>query len=225
MDWGSRAMKDRVRRARAGQNQIPSEEYRKTKVSSSRDVLLLGLDTGELSLRETISDVSGEEYCWEPIPKPERDSDLLLPPDRKRVWRVFQKGGVWIYDYVPGEVTPPPFTTIAWIMNHVAQTGDMYLYCVKTGKPEGVERRWEDLPVPSSFEAMGDYIFEVLASVRAYLVSVSEGQISRELNRLTPAPWGEMRPTYLNIWGGAISHVIQHAVQIAARKDRIRYGY
>jgi hypothetical protein len=204
---------------------ISSEDYREKGAKSPRDVLLLGLRTGELSMRETIGDISEEEYHWEPIPKSERDADLLLPPDQKRVWRVFQTGGVWIYDYTPGEMTPPPFTTIAWIMNHVAQTGDMYLYCVKTGKPEGVDRRWEDLPVPSSFEAMGAYIFEVLADVRAYLASGSERQMTRELNRLTPAPWGEMRPTYLNIWGGVISHVIQHAMQIAARKDRIRYGY
>jgi len=205
--------------------QVAKENDRTTGVKSSRDVLLLGLASGEQSLRETIADTSEEEYQWEPIPSSEQASDRLLPPHLKRVWRVFQQGGVWMYDYTPEELNPSPFTTIAWIMNHIAQTADMYLYCIKTGKPEGVDRRWEDLPVPSSCEAMSSYIFEVLTGVREYLVSIPEEYIHRELNKSTPAPWGEMRPTYRNVWGGVVEHVIQHSMQIAARKDRIRYGY
>jgi hypothetical protein len=205
--------------------QTAGEDYRDTGVRSSRDILLLGLDSGKISLQETIADISEEEYRWEPIPSSERASDCLLPPHRKKVWRVFQQDGVWTYDYTPEELNPSPFTTIAWIMNHIAQTADMYLYCIKTEKPEGIERRWEDLPVPSSHEGMSRYIFDVLAGAREYLVSIPEQYIHRELNKPTPAPWGEMRPTYLNLWGGIVEHVIQHSMQIAARKDRIRYGY
>jgi hypothetical protein len=203
--------------------QVSKEDYRATGVKSLCDVLLLGLDSGERSLRETIAGISEQEYHWEPIPASEQASDRLLPAHRKRVWRVFQQEGVWIYDYTPDELNPPPFTTIAWIMNHIAQTADMYLYCIKTGKPEGEDRRWEDLPVPSSCEAMSRYIFEVLNIVQKYLVSIPEKYIQLELNKLTPAPWGEMRPVYLNVWGGIIEHVIQHSMQIAVRKERIRY--
>jgi len=193
-------------------------------IESSRDILLFGVDAGEHNIEETIADVSEDEYWWEPLPLSEQSSDLLLPPEQKRVWRVFQKAGVWVYDYTPAQLNPPPFTIIAWIMNHIAQTADMYLYCVKSGQPEGVERSWDDLPVPSSYEAMRSYIIDVLADVRAYLFSIPEAHINRELNKLTPVPWGEMRPTYLNIWGGVVEHIIQHATQIAARKERIRYG-
>ena len=200
-------------------------DYRTTGVISARDVLLLGLDSGERSLRETIADISEKEYHWEPIPLSEQAADHLLPAHRKRIWRVFQQAGAWGYDYTPEELKLSPFTTIAWIMNHITQTADMYLYCVKTGKPEGVDRRWEDLPVPSNCEAMSSYVFAVLSEAREYLVSIPEEAIHRELNKLTPAPWGEMRPTYLNIWGGVVEHVIQHSMQIATRKDRIRYGY
>jgi hypothetical protein len=201
------------------------EDYRLTGIKSSRDVLLLGLDSGECSLRENLTGISEEEYHWEPLSSSEQASDRLLPPHRKRVWRVFQQEGVWGYDYTPEELSPSPFTTIAWIMNHIAQTADTYLYCIQTGKPEGVDRRWEDLPVPSSCEAMSSYIFEVLTGAREYLVAIPEETVQRKLNKLTPAPWGEMRPTYLNLWGGIVEHVIQHSMQIAARKDRIRYGY
>jgi hypothetical protein len=212
-------------RGYAMKKQVLKKGYRASGVKSSRDILLLGLDSGERSLRETIAKISDKEYSWEPIPSSEQASDIILPPHQKRVWRVFQQEGIWIYDYTPEELNPSPFTTIAWIMNHIAQTADMYLYCIKTGKPEGVDRRWEDLPVPSSREAMSHNIIEVLTEVRDYLISIQEEDIDRELNKLTPAPWGEMRPTYLNIWGGIIEHVIQHSVQIAARIDGIRYGY
>jgi hypothetical protein len=214
-----------IQRDHAMNKRIAKEDYRTTGVKSSRDILLLGLDSGDRSLREAIADISEEEYQWEPIPSSEQASDRLLPPDRKRVWRVFQQEGVWMYDYTPEDLNSSPFTTIAWIMNHIAQTADMYLYCIKTGKPEGIDRRWEDLPIPPSCEAMSSYISEVLTEVREYLLSMPDKYIDRELNKLTPAPWGEMRSTYLNIWGGVVEHVIQHSMQIAARKDRIRYGY
>jgi hypothetical protein len=194
-------------------------------VESVRDMLLFEVDSGSHHLEVTIADISEDEYSWESIPPSERSSDLLLPPEQKRVWRVFQKDGLWVYDYALGQLDPPPFTTIAWIMNHIAQTADMYLYCIKSGQPEGVERSWDDLPVSSHFEAMKIYTFEVLADVREYLLSIPATHVSQELNKLTPAPWGEMRPTYLNIWGGVVEHVIQHAMQIAVRKENIRYGY
>ena len=58
-----------------------------------------------------------------------------------------------------------------------------------------------------------------------YLLSLDEDSTDAELNNLTPAPWGEMRPTYLNLWGGIIEHALQHAMQIAVRKERIRANY
>ncbi len=192
---------------------------------SCRDILLLGLDAGERAIRETLADITEAECGWEPIPLSEQHADLLLPPEQKRVWRVFRREEKWTYDYTPEKLDRPPFTTIAWIMNHVAQTAEMYLYCIKTGKPEGMERRWDDLPVQPNYQAMRDYIFAVLADVGEYLVSIPRERIGSELCRPTPAPWGELRPTYLNLWGGVVEHVLQHAMQIAARKDRIRYGY
>jgi hypothetical protein len=130
-----------------------------------------------------------------------------------------------MYDYTTQELLPPPFTTIAWIINHAAQTADMYLYCVQTGESEGVRRRWEDLPVPSNLPEMKQYLFAVLARARDFLVCIPETQVDQQLNKLTPAPWGEMRPTYVNLWGGVIAHVLQHSAQIAARKEAIRYGW
>lgn len=202
-----------------------SENFTRRIVESARDILVIGLESAKRHVSEAITDISEKEYHWEPLSGSERLSDLHLAPDRKKVWRVFQQEGVWIYDYTPEGVDPPPFTTIPWIKNHIAQTGDMYLYCIKTGKPEGVDRSWVDLPVYPTYEQMSKYILQVVDDTQEYLDSISEDKINIELNRETPAPWGEMRPVYKNIWGGIICHTIEHAVQIAVLKDRIRFGY
>ncbi len=48
--------------------------------------------------------------------------DIGLPPDKKRGWRVFRANGISKYDYAVGAIRPAPFTTIAWMVNHIAQT-------------------------------------------------------------------------------------------------------
>lgn len=195
------------------------------RIQSTRDVVLFALKQAEQSIRAVTEDLTEEEYGWEPLPLHERPADALLPPERKRVWRVYQRKGAWMYDYTPDIVQPSPFTTIAWIMNHAAQTADMYLYCIQARRPEGSGRCWEELPVPANLADMRGYLLAVITHVQDFLQAIPPIQTGFELNRLTPAPWGEMRPTYVNLWGGVIEHTIQHAAQIAGRKDHIRYGY
>jgi hypothetical protein len=201
------------------------QDYQSRQVKSARDALLLALDAAALHMNETLDGLTDEEYDWEPLTSEEQRADLPLPPATKRVWRVYRGDHGWTYDYTPEPLEPPPFTTIAWIMCHVASTADMYLCCVRSGKPEGLDRSWDDLPVPSTCRAMAGYVFRALAAARAYLIAIPEQEVTLELNRPTPAPWGEVRPTYLNLWGGIIEHTLQHAMQIAVRRERIRYGY
>jgi uncharacterized damage-inducible protein DinB len=198
------------------------EDYQSRRLRTSRDALTLGVDTALLRMQETFHDITEQEYNWEPLSGDDQSQDLLLPANEKRVWRVFEQNGIYSYDYSLEVRSPSPFTTIAWIMNHIAQTADMYLYCITTGKPEGAEKTWDDLPVYGRFSEMRDYAFRVFLETRAFLTSLDEEQSDYEVNKLTPAPWGEMRPTYLNIWGGIIEHGIQHAMQIAVRKEYIR---
>ncbi len=195
------------------------------RVESPRDILLFGLDSAISRMRETLRDITDEEYDWEPLPASERAADMALPPDRKRVWRVHLHHGAWVCDYTPGILEPPPFTTIAWIMCHVGVTAEMYLHCIRTGEPEGVGKTWDDIPIPGTRQAMTGYIFDVFSQVWDYLSGIPERQVVPELNRPTPAPWGEMRPAYVNLWGGIIEHAIEHNMQIAVRKERIREGY
>jgi hypothetical protein len=198
------------------------KDYSGRRLRSPRDVLLLGLDTALLRMREVFTDLSEAEYHWEPLSEAERQHDLPLPADRKRVWRVFQANRRYTYDYADGILNPPPFTTIAWLMNHIAITAQMYLYCIKTGKSAGDGLSWDDLPVHSTLAAMRDHASRTLEETKAYHLSFPASEIDEELNRFTPAPWGELRPTFLNLWGGIIEHALQHTAQIAMRKEHIR---
>jgi uncharacterized damage-inducible protein DinB len=198
------------------------QEYLTTTVHSARDFLLVGVDTALLRMRETFEDLTDDEFHWESLSGAERLNDMLLPANQKRVWRVFEKDGSVTYDYSYETLTPSPFTTIAWNMNHIAQTAEMYLHCIRTGKPAGEGKTWDDLPTHLDLTMSRQYARAAVSEARHYLESLDETQARSELNKLTPAPWGEKRPTYVNLWGGIIEHAIQHTTQIAARKERIR---
>jgi len=101
---------------------------------------------------------------------------------------VFEQDGTCVYDYSLKTRTPSPFTTIAWIMNHLAQTTEMYLYCIKTGSPEGKDRAWDDLPVHSNLTAMRQYAFTTVLEARHYLVALDKAHASADFNTFTPAP-------------------------------------
>jgi hypothetical protein len=203
---------------------IRPESDKNKKIFTPRDTLLAELDSVEAESKKTLGDLSQDEFIWEPLELEKRKSDISLPPEKKRVWRVFETDGKWMCDYAPGNLEPAPFITIHWIMNHVAIVGIMYLQCIKTGKPEGVNLKWDDLPIFSNLDQMRSYVYEMLRENRDYLFSVDERDITDFLNSLTPAPDGETRPTWLNIWGGVILHTLQHMGQVAVIKKYIRSG-
>jgi hypothetical protein len=196
------------------------QDYHSRKLVSARDALLLGADTALLRVRETVLDITAEEYNWEPLSDAERLQDIPLSAETKRVWRVFPVDGIYTYDYGDRRPDDPAFTTIAWIMNHIAQTAEMYLYCIRTGKAVGEEITWDDLPVYSTLGQMRDFVFHALQDTRDYLTALDGNQAHHELNRLTPL-LGKML-TYLSLWG-SIEHPLQHATSV--RKERIRQRF
>lgn len=207
-----------------GPDPYQPEIYTRARLRSARDLLLVLLNSAELEAQATYADLSEAEFHWEPLAPAERAADIGLPPESKRVWRVFEQDGRWTYDYAPGPLNPSPFTTIAWILCHQIHTAEMYLYCIEKNEPVGVSRDWEDLPVHPTLAEMKADQARVLQAVRAYLQAIPEQAVEATLNRLTPAPWGELRPTYLNLIGGVIAHYFQHSMQSAVRKERIREG-
>ncbi len=193
-------------------------------MDSARDMLLVALKSAQDQVRWAVGDLTQGETHWEPLSGREKQVDLGLPPEGKRVWRVSQQDGAWVIDYTPEPLDPSPFTTLVWIMNHIAMTGEMYLHCIRTGEPEGVSLRWDDLPIAGQVEPMRQSIYAMLAKTETYLNAIPAEGVTAVLNDLSPAPWGEMRPVYRNIWGGIIGHTLEHASQVAAIKHGIRTG-
>ncbi|MCI0728814.1 MAG: DinB family protein [Chloroflexi bacterium] len=199
------------------------ENYQDLHIGATRDFLVLLLCSIQQEARTTLDDLKEEELHWEPLTPAATAADLRLPAQDKKVWRVFHDGRRWTYDYADGNLDPPPFTTIAWIMNHIAQTADMYLYCINTNQPVGQEITWDDLPVHHELASLRAYIDQVLDQTLALLQSFDPAGCDRFLNQITPAPWGEMRPTVLNLLGGVLQHALQHLMQISVRKEYIRF--
>lgn len=204
---------------------LPLAGYQTKELRSARDMLLFATESAMQRAEETLADITEAEYVWEPIPEAERSYDRELTADVKRIWRIFSANGRYYYDYAPRAADNPAFTTIAWIMTHTAVTGDMYLHCVKTGKATGEEITWEDLPVYDTLTETREHVFQCLRDTREFLANITDDQVNAVLHSLTPAPWGELRPTFLNLWGGIIEHTIQHMMQVAVRKERIRQQF
>jgi hypothetical protein len=78
-------------------NPFSSESYQAWKVHSSRDFMLLGIESALLRMHQTFSDITDEEFNWEPLSETERAEDIKLPTVGKRVWRVFQEKGIYTY--------------------------------------------------------------------------------------------------------------------------------
>ena len=203
-------------------NPFDPNDYSARRLNSARDALVLGLDTALLRMQETFADITEEEYYWHPFSEAERLADDTLPEDEKRLWTVRPRNSDFTYDYADTTLDPPPFTTISWIMTHIAHTSAMYFYCVKSGKGVDETFSWGSLTTYGTLAETRDYTYSVTHEVREYLLGLESDET---LNKMTPKPSWEMRPTYLNIWGGCIEHAIQHAMQIAVRKERIRTSY
>jgi hypothetical protein len=47
-------------------------------------------------------------------------------------------------------------------MNHIAQTVDMYPYCIQMGKIEDVSNYWVDMQAPSNLRNVNNYLLDTL---------------------------------------------------------------
>jgi hypothetical protein len=79
----------------------------------SRVALLLAeMDEVYGRLRRRLEGLTDDEYRWEPVPG---------------CWTVHRdRSGAWVIDYAEPDPDPPPFTTIAWRLVHLADCKVMY---------------------------------------------------------------------------------------------------
>ncbi len=174
------------------------EERGQGGILSRRTVLLLlaELDEAWQSLLRRLEGLVDDEFFWEPV---------------SGCWTVRQDlEDRWIVDYADPAPDPPPFTTIAWRMVHVAACKVMYFeYAFGPGK-----LTWDKLEIP--YTAASAVIW--LEAGQARLRSALEGLTDADLEEMRPTNWGDQWPTWRIFWTMA-SHDLHHGAEVGCLRD------
>jgi uncharacterized damage-inducible protein DinB len=140
-----------------------------------------------------------DEFFWEPGPD---------------CWTVHQdEGGRWWIDYQDPAPEPPPFTTIAWRLVHVAACKVMY-YEYAFGE---ARLTWDELRIPHTAASAIAWLEESHARLRAVLDTLSDADLG--VPRATN--WGDRWPTWRILWT-MIDHDAHHGAEIGTLRDLYR---
>ncbi len=163
------------------------------------DLLTAEMDETWQTLRSRLEGLTDEEFFWEPAP---------------RCWTVHPDVNErWVVDYTDPAPEPPPFTTIAWRLVHLAMCKIMYHeYAFGPG-----ELTWDELAVPGTAAGAVAWLEEGHAQLRATLDGLSDA----DLDRMRLTNWGEPWPTWRIFWT-MIHHDAHHGAEIACLRDLFR---
>jgi hypothetical protein len=162
-------------------------------------LLATEMDEAWQTLRCRLEGLTDDEFFWEPVP----DCWTVRP----------EEDGGWVVDYADPAPDPPPFTTIAWRLVHVAACKVMYHeYAFGSRK-----LTWDDLEVPHTTADAIAWLEEGQAPLRAALDGLSDADL--EEMRLTN--WGELWPTWRILWT-MVFHDLHHGAEIGCLRDLYR---
>jgi hypothetical protein len=161
-------------------------------------LLAAAMEDGWAILRPRLQGLADEEFFWEPVPG---------------CWTLHLEDGRWVEDYAIPAPDPPPFTTIAWRLIHVASCKLMY-YEYAFGP---ARLTWDELLLPHTAAGAITWLDEHHARLCAALDSLSDSDL--DAMRLTN--WGDQWPTWRIFWTMA-SHDIQHGGEIGCLRDLYR---
>jgi hypothetical protein len=150
-------------------------------------------------IRNRIEGLTDDEFWWEPVPD---------------CWTVRRsEAGTWAVDYAIPDPDPPPFTTIGWRLDHVAECKVMYHeYAFGPGRLTFPD-------IDSAHTARN--AIELLERGQALLVEDLAGLDDADLQRTRLTNWGEEWPTWRILWT-MIHHDYQHGGEIGALRDLYR---
>jgi hypothetical protein len=144
-------------------------------------------------------DLTDAEFFWEPAP----DCWTVHPAENGR----------WMIDYADPAPDPPPMTTIAWRLVHLAACKLMYYeYAFGPGR-----LTWDELEIPHT---AADTILW-LETGQSQLESAAAGLIDADLAEMRPTNWGEQWPTWRIFWVLA-AHDMHHGAEIGCLRDFYR---
>ena len=156
--------------------------------------------------------LTDEEYRWEPVP----GCWSIRPRGQARTARSFG-GGDWVYEADIPAPEPPPFTTIAWRIGHLA--------CFITLRADYTigtkSMRAETFDFPGTAEAAIAALGHAGARWREALTSASDADLD-QVGR-SSFPWG-LDPTlpFLDITWWVNQEALHHGGEIALLRDLYR---
>ncbi len=175
-------------------------------------VLLFQLDTAWEMLEARLAGLTDDEYFWEPVPgcwslRPRGQAASAMPSGK----------GEWLLDYEEPEPQPPPFTTIAWRMCHMAQS-PLERYDYTFGSHNS---KYEDVVWPSGADDAVRFLSDVHHRWRAAV----GGLHAEELDTvgLSQYPGGlDPQVRFVDLLAWTNTDFLHHAAEVACLRDLYR---
>jgi uncharacterized damage-inducible protein DinB len=166
---------------------------------SATQLLVTQMDEAYRFVHDRVQGLNDEEFFWEPAPN---------------CWTVREgSGGRWSADYAEPDPEPPPFTTIAWRLVHIAECKVMYHeYAFGRGR-----LTWPEIDSAHTAAAAT----AELERGQALLVNALAGLTDADLDAGRMTNWGEEWPTWRILWT-MIDHDLHHGGEIGALRDLYR---
>lgn len=145
--------------------------------------------------------LTDDEYRWEPV---------------AGCWNVRPSPAVpggWTVDYPDVAPDPPPFTTIAWRLLHIADGNSIYW---EHAFGPGV-RNFTDLPPHGTAQGAIDYLAESQRPVTATLDELDDDA----LDELRPSHFGGERPARV-VFTVLVDEQLHHGAEVALLRDLYR---
>jgi len=152
-------------------------------------------------LHQRLADMSDAEFFWEPA---------------SSCWTVRQdptSPGGWEIDYDEPPPEPPPLTTIAWRLVHVANGN--WIYWEHAFGP-GI-RMFPDLVVPGTADAAREYWLDSRKPISSWLGQATD----RDLEQMRPSHLGEPRSAG-DVVLTLVDEEVHHGAEIALLRDLFR---
>jgi hypothetical protein len=175
--------------------------------------LLTQFDFGAESLLGRVHGMSDEEYFWEPVP----GCWSVRRRDDERGVKMYGKGEWgWEYKTIPQDAPePPPFTTIAWRVAHLATGLTMRADWTVGTKSLG----FNDVEMPASAAAGIGALERSTAFWREALTTATTDEDLDQVGR-SSFPWGlDPDLPFIEIVWWVNKELIHHGAEIALLRD------
>ena len=159
-----------------------------------------------------VDGLTDDEYLWEPVP-----GCWSVRPRAQNQTKQARGRGDWVIELERPEPDPPPFTTIAWRMCHVA-SGLLMRADYTTGAKRMV---WDDYEVPSTAEGGIASFIGAANTWSAVLTGTTDADLDQIGRSQTPSGLDRTLP-FLDIVWWVNQEVILHGAEIALLRDLYR---